>query len=72
MADLPLKPQPLYRNALELDDIEKVRAAARAAYHGKAGAALLSDAAKEREGRRAERERRAAKAHYLGPPQRPR
>ncbi|HEX2666864.1 MAG TPA: hypothetical protein VF651_00855 [Gammaproteobacteria bacterium] len=67
MTDISRRPPSQHRQALERDDLEKVRAAARAAYQG--AEICLSDAVRKRDQRRAEREREAAKLHYFGKPQ---
>lgn len=56
----------------ESADLEAVRAAAKAGYEGRAGLAEVSDEVREREDRRAERERQAFKNHYLGTEPKPR
>jgi hypothetical protein len=49
-------------------DQEMLRDAAKAGYEGAAAVIDISEAVKRREHQRAERERGAAKVHYLGTP----
>ena len=72
MADFPREPNNLDRSAGEVADLESVRDAARSGYQGRAGVVEISGAMKKRDDLRAERERRAAKVHYLGTPRKPR
>lgn len=71
MTDIPSASSTQDYRVRAAADLEKVRAAAKAGYEGMAGTADVSEAVKRREHRRAERERRAYKAHYLGMPQKP-
>jgi hypothetical protein len=71
MTDIRHVSQAQDRSASETADHEQVRQAARAGYQGTPGGAPLSDAVKQRDYKRAERERTAAKFHYLGASRKP-
>ncbi|MFI4968275.1 MAG: hypothetical protein ACHQAU_06055 [Gammaproteobacteria bacterium] len=55
-------------SAHETADQEMLRDAAKAGYEGAAAVIDISEAVKRRDQQRAERERDAAKVHYLGTP----
>ena len=63
----PISADPKFspRNVHQAADQEALRAAARAGYEGRA-AQQVPGAMKQREDRRAEREREAHRRHYLG------
>lgn len=72
MTDFVQEPTSRARSAGEIADLEKVRAAAKAGYQGSARVAVIPEAVKQRDEQRAERERQAAKVHYLGTGRTPR
>lgn len=72
MAEKPSEPKSQELSAREAIDLAKVRAVAQAGYQGDNKVALLSEAVKKRDDQRAERERQAAKLHYLDTPWKPR
>ena len=70
MADIPREPD--VQDHSESADHEQVRAAAKAGYQGHGAVVQITDAMKRRDDARAEREREAAKLHYLDTPPKPR
>ena len=71
MADIPREPKTQDHKASEAADHEELRAVAKAGYQGGSSVAQISDAMKQRDDQRAERERQSAKVHYLGTPRKP-
>ncbi|HEY1991592.1 MAG TPA: hypothetical protein VGH71_03960 [Gammaproteobacteria bacterium] len=65
MTDIPRTPKAPDRSARDAADQETLRAAAKAGYQGRGRVTDISEAMQRRDRQRAEREREAAKVHYL-------
>ncbi|HEY1773731.1 MAG TPA: hypothetical protein VGH91_11130 [Gammaproteobacteria bacterium] len=70
MTDIPRIPKTPDHDLHDATDQVTLREAAKAGYEG-AAVVDISHALKRRDQQRAERERDAAKVHYLGTPQKP-